>query len=526
MSLDAFIDKFGGWTEEYKFYNDEVVLRYDVKNHLYLLLKPDGNLEPQDGVTTICHIIDKSDALVPWACKMMANRLITEGVLTLPSGEKIVRQMSYQDYEILVLGAKTAHKDKLEDAGEVGHVAHAWIERYIKSLLREIEDSEQECLDSKPTEPRALNCCNAALDWMKAHNVRWLGTERKIYSRKYKYAGTLDGLCIVDSCNNPRCCKRTFKDRLTVSDWKTSNYLYPEYLLQTAAYLQAYNEENGYATNYKAEMVTDRWVNRLGKEDGEFESWHAGAEDFRADFEAFRLALMLKREYTDIKARVRRRELETRESVKAERRAAKEAEELAEKARKAEEKARLKVEREESLRLTCKNATKYKGTRKPTCNGGLGCLTCSAKYAEVQAVKRCPASLQGKTVKPLPGANFSGIVWVPKQFFTEGKTEKDALLAYLDDDSLTDRGLVDILKPRPITNPARLLGTGGPATEIIKVGPPFTIGHYASWMLVSNENHEAVMVPADDILDAMLDERQVKLGSPEMQKMIDNLSNQ
>src|SRR5260370_281051 len=133
MSLDAFINKFGGWSEGYKFYNDERTLRYDVKNPLYLLLLEDGNLEPQDGVTTICHIIDKSEALVPWACKMMSNRLLTDGVITLPSGEKIVRQMSYQEYENLVLAAKTAHKDKLEDAGEVGHIAHAWIENYIKA---------------------------------------------------------------------------------------------------------------------------------------------------------------------------------------------------------------------------------------------------------------------------------------------------------------------------------------------------------------------------------------------------------
>lgn len=383
MSVDSLIKKFGQVTESYWFYNGEVELRYAPKEHIYYLMTGE-EMVPQDGVTTVCHIIDKSEALIPWAVKMMAIKLLAEApTMTLPTGERIVRQMPYQEYENLVLAGKTAHKDKLEDAGEVGHIAHDWIERYIKAVIASGSSSiqVQELLATFPADERARNACFAALGWMRDHNVRWLGTERKIYSRRYKYAGTMDGLCLVDSCTNPKCRVCTtlpepFKDRLTISDWKTSNYLYNEYLLQTAAYMQAYIEE----TN---EPVQDRWVIRLGKEDGEFDPWHAGVETFAEDFEAFRLALMLKRQYEGIKERVRRKEQATRETIKAERRAEKEAAELAEKERKTIEKAEKKAAQEAALKLKCKAADKYKGSRRPTC----GCSMCDAKYAEVQARK-------------------------------------------------------------------------------------------------------------------------------------------
>lgn len=395
MSVDSFINQFGGWTESYFFYNNEVELRYDPKAHVYLLVKGD-DLEPQAGVTNVCHIIDKSEALIPWACKQMAGMLLNDAVITLPDGIKQLRSMSYQEFENLVLASKTAHKDKLEEAGEVGHIAHAWIERYIKGVIEHGPASiqVQETLAKFPHDERATNCCLAALDWMQNHNVRWLGTERKVFSRKYGYAGTMDGLCIVDSCNNQHCCKEPFKDRLTISDWKTSNYLYIEYLLQTAAYMQAYNEEITYLAHKTGNhfdhvpVATDRWVIRLGKEDADFDPWHAPAEDFVPDIEGFLEALRLGRRVEGIRLRVKNKAAATREAIRAERRALKEAAEASERERKAEERAKAKKERLESLRLTCKNAMKYKGTRKPTCNDGIGCLTCLAKYSEVQGLKK------------------------------------------------------------------------------------------------------------------------------------------
>jgi hypothetical protein len=273
-ALDEFIDEFSGKTEPYFFYyvdgKPTVELRFQVEEHLYYLVGELGELILQDGVTTICHIIDKSPALVPWAAKMVVAkllRLLPTVDVEVPDGEdhlgarvvKNLAPMSLEAFEKILQDAKTAPRDKLEEAGDVGHMAHTWLEFYIKSVIalgkaKEAGDEaaiaeHQQSIESKlanlPKDERASNCAKAALAWMNEHDVKWVETERKIYSKKHSYAGTLDGLALVSSCNNPLCCVEKFKDRFSVIDWKSSNYLYIEYLYQTAAYQHAISEEFG-----------------------------------------------------------------------------------------------------------------------------------------------------------------------------------------------------------------------------------------------------------------------------------------
>lgn len=358
-NIDAFVEKFGGLTEEYKFYNDEVTLRYDPKAHVYLLVTPDGLIK-QDGVTNICHILDKSNVLIPWACKMMAQKL-THLVKEFyaPDGATPVYVIPADKFMTAITESKSAHKDKLEDAGDVGHAAHGWIEKYINHLLNVTCDLDAAPYPQSLNEERAANCVQAALAWIANHNVRWIHTEKKIYSRDFGYAGTMDGLAYVDSCNDPNCCPLKFKDKLSVIDWKTSNYLYVEFLLQTAAYKQAYEEEYG-------TTIDDIWIVRLGKEDGEFQPWHVPDFLQHLGWVAFQDALSLTRSMRDIE--------ESMDAIKDEKRAEKKAKEFAAK--------------QEALKLKCKYADKYKGTRKPRCNNGNPCQACLAKYAEVQSCKK------------------------------------------------------------------------------------------------------------------------------------------
>lgn len=362
MNLDAFISKFNGLTEPYYFYNHTIELQYESKGHVYYRIM-DGEFVPQDGVTNVCHIIDKSNALIPWACKQMATKLLsTTPVMTLPTGDKLVPQQPYAEYEKLVLAAKSAHKETLEDAGDVGTKAHAWIERYIKQVLAS-DDGRRMATgfaytpiapeEPFPEEERTANCCKAALDWMGKHQVVWVCTERKIYSRLYEYAGTMDGLAYVTSCNDPLCCPNLFARRLSVVDWKSSNYLYMEFALQTAAYQQADEEE-------LHRGIQDRWIIRLGKEDGEFDPWHFEADAFLADFSAFLHALALVRSTKSVEKRLKDRA----EVVRQER------------------KARAKQAKDEALKVKCKGADKYKGVKPPRCNGGHPCQTCIAKYQQ------------------------------------------------------------------------------------------------------------------------------------------------
>jgi hypothetical protein len=334
-ALDAFIDKFNGVTEPYFFYNGSVELRFQTDEHIYYLVGELGQLTPQDGVTTICHIIDKSNALVPWAAKVVVQKILN----TAPKAEKeanggfYLPEMHWDAFEKLLLDAKSAPNDAKVEAGDVGHMAHTWLEYYIKSViaLRVAEETgnldaqieHRQAIESKlanlPGDERAASCVKAALAWMKAHNVQWLETERKIYSKKYSYAGTMDGLAYVSSCDDPTCCSEHFVSRLSLIDWKSSNYLYIEYLYQTAAYEAAYEEE------FDAD-VADRWIIRLGKADGEFDPWHTLPEDFQEDFEGFLDALSLSRSVKLTNERMKDQKHVRKEIRKKLKEAAKEAE--------------------------------------------------------------------------------------------------------------------------------------------------------------------------------------------------------
>jgi hypothetical protein len=339
--LEKFITRFGRESEEYRFYDNEVVLRYYDDEHAYYLLGTDGSEERQDGVTTVVHIIDKSNALVPWSAKMVVEKALRTVPGTRTNGVTI---MSDVELEKWLIEAKSAHKEKLEDAGKTGHIAHNHIEQYVKLVILGEIHLAAALRTILPYDERAAKACQAAFSWMDRHNVRWILTEKKIYSRKYKYAGTMDGLCVCDSCDDPKCCPNPFTDRLTVADWKTSNYLYLEYLLQTAAYENAYEEE------YEVD-IQDRWVIRLGKEDGEFEAWHVEGHLFAKHFGGFIEALDLTRTVADIEKDLKERKDNLRLVLKAEKDEQKAAKALVETAAKAER----KLERER-LRLEARTA--------------------------------------------------------------------------------------------------------------------------------------------------------------------------
>lgn len=374
-ALAAFISKFGGITESYWFYNHTIELRFDTEEHAYYLVGELGQLVKQDGVTNTVHVIDKSNALVPWGCKMMAEKLLrTIPVMTkevvpvvdpaakdyIAAGSPttampFVPELSLEDFTKLVLEAKGAHAEVLEEAGDIGHMAHTWLEWYIKALIAGHKLEAENKLLNLPKDERAANCDMAALGWMHKHNVRWIATERKIYSRKYQVAGTMDGLALVDSCDDTACCFEAFKDRLSLVDWKSSNHLYIEYLLQTAIYVQALTEEFSevhgplpldedgqriFDAIAKYGPIHDRWVCRLGKADGEFDPWHTTAEDFQEDMEGFLDALNLTRSVRLINERMKGQ----KKSIKQAKQLAKE---LAKEKEKADKKAAKAAEREQ-----------------------------------------------------------------------------------------------------------------------------------------------------------------------------------
>jgi hypothetical protein len=344
--LESFVQKFGNVSEEYRFYNGEIVLRFDKESWTYFLVNAElGNLEPQNGVTGITKIINISDRLVPWSAKVMAAKLLRLIPTEMVEGVIRIKPLTLEEFTVVVLEAKSAHKDKLDEASDTGGLAHTALEDSIRYAIQNDPEKKVRQLINLPADERAVNAANSAKNWMDQHNVRWLETEHKIYSKKYKYAGTMDGRCVVDSCSDEACCRVSFKDRMSIADWKSSNYLSIGYLFQTAAYENAYEEENGVD-------VEDRWILRLGKseeEAGKFEPWHLTAEDFAEDFAGYLACLTLSNLVDSVEERMKAAKGQVRAIRKVQKETAKalakEQEKLAKALAKAEAKRLKEIEK-------------------------------------------------------------------------------------------------------------------------------------------------------------------------------------
>lgn len=207
---------------ESKLYGGKVTVKFlgpteeKPSRHMYMV---DGIRKT--GVTTILGIIDKSRPLIIWATGLYKKFL--EGNI----GEKLTREM-------IVEGHKQ-HTVKLKEASDIGTEIHDWIELHIKKKNPEMPQSKE-----------AQIGVNAFLDWVADNKVKFITSERLVYSKKYDYIGTLD----IEAKVNGKLC---------LIDIKSSNAIYNTYYLQTAAYLKADEEESG-------KKYDGRWIIRLAKE--------------------------------------------------------------------------------------------------------------------------------------------------------------------------------------------------------------------------------------------------------------------
>jgi len=209
--------------ERHVLYGGEVVLLYDDDSHQYRL---ESTGELVTSTTSITRIVNKP-GLIPWAVKETTNWLRDHVDPTL-----------YYDkvqWEAMLQTAEKARNVTLEKAGDIGHIVHEWIEKFIKvkiSVLGGTEDNPS-LYPELPDNDEAESAIIAFTKWWKNHDVIPIHTERKVYSRKYNYSGTFDFLAYVDG-------------RLAMVDWKSSKRIWPEYYLQLAAYVFAYEEEKKY----------------------------------------------------------------------------------------------------------------------------------------------------------------------------------------------------------------------------------------------------------------------------------------
>lgn len=239
-------------------YSGSVELVFNPRNHTYLA---NGIRVPS--VTKICGVIDKSGPLIGWALNN-ALAICKGGVQPdTPYPEVYLEQVWTT--------AKRAYRDVKEEAASIGTDAHRAIEENLRG--GSVFPSE---------ETPVGQCVSAAHQWIREHDLRMLEIERRIYSRKHRYSGTLDYLAYVDG-------------ELALVDWKSSKGVWPEYWLQTAAYQAAYEEETG-------TRIQCRHIIKLGKTDGTFEvHTRRSVKDYKKDLRAFLGALNLVRRLEELK---------------------------------------------------------------------------------------------------------------------------------------------------------------------------------------------------------------------------------
>lgn len=105
------------------------------------------------------------------------------------------------------------------EAGEAGTRVHSAIE----SLL------EGGQLTREPFSLEEWWKISTFKSWYETYNPEIIALEVAVFSKKYKFAGRVDCIAIVN-------------DQISVIDWKTSGSIYPHFPLQFASYAQAIEE--------------------------------------------------------------------------------------------------------------------------------------------------------------------------------------------------------------------------------------------------------------------------------------------
>jgi len=82
-----------------------------------------------------------------------------------------------------------------------------------------------------PKDPKILKMVDNFIAWSEKNKVKFLNSERQVYSEKNWYCGTYDFLCEIDG-------------QTWLGDIKTSSGIYPDMFFQTAGYQICEEEMN------------------------------------------------------------------------------------------------------------------------------------------------------------------------------------------------------------------------------------------------------------------------------------------
>lgn len=203
---------------------------------------PEGERYPS--VTTILSVLGKP-ALVPWAAKV-EREAVVEAAANLYVDAPLEPKMSRPTYVATLLdrvGKLKAYQKQSAKALEIGSQAHKLVEWNIRKELGQVPGPEPEI------GPDALTAFAAYEEWRKSVALVPIWSEQVVYHPEERYAGTMDLFAMANLRG---------KARRGIVDFKTSKAIYPEALIQVAAYAKAV-EAMGHGS------VDVGWIVRLPK---------------------------------------------------------------------------------------------------------------------------------------------------------------------------------------------------------------------------------------------------------------------
>ncbi len=207
------------------------------------------------------------------------------------SGEKVPGTTTiigrFKDSGALIFWAYNRGKDGLElyesrdKAAELGTIVHEMVEAFIRGSIKTTD-----FVDTLSAEDAAsvLSAFSAFEEWFDSNKFTVVAQEEQLVSEAHKYGGTPDAVA------------KDGKGRLCLLDWKTSNGVYQDYILQLGAYRILWNEAH-------PDMQLDGGSHlcRFAKEKGDF------AHHYFPNIDEAERGFLLLREMYDIDKELKKR---------------------------------------------------------------------------------------------------------------------------------------------------------------------------------------------------------------------------
>ena len=225
------------------------------------------NEVPYVSSTTVLKLREK-EALHPWIAKQTAEQIRDFILVPIIDGLITPLQLSEMNLDDVMRQAKEASNKAKRQAADMGSLIHKVIEEYYK------DNMNKGILDNyTKTIPELTAPILAFMDWEKGFGVVPIESEHTVYHEIHGYAGTLDLDCHLHHLGETDMLR-------VVVDFKSSNGIYDEHIMQLASYVFAAGEMN------KVSMDGGMIV-RLDKETGICEPHYYSKEELLLPFMAF-----------------------------------------------------------------------------------------------------------------------------------------------------------------------------------------------------------------------------------------------